>query len=74
MTTEKISIICVETGRGPAIDIMGVQCDTLLQRADGQKIEIYMRDDTIEITVAGKDLVYTVDMQTGKMKLLKVTK
>lgn len=42
----------------------------ILETEEGNKFAICMRDDTVEMTVAGSDEWYRADMETGRIESL----
>lgn len=42
----------------------------ILETEEGNHFAICMRDDTVEMTVAGSDMWFRADMDTGKIKEL----
>lgn len=47
---------------------LGISDVILLRTSGGDEFTLYMRDDTIEMSVPGSDIFYSVDMETGKIE------
>jgi len=58
----------ISVGEDRTILLQEIFCNTVLETAEGNRLAICMRDDTIEMNVVGHHPCwYRVNMQTGKI-------
>lgn len=58
----------IEISEGKLIILKEIFCDTVLETAEGNRLSICMRDDTVEMSVPGTNKWFRVDMETGDIQ------
>ncbi len=60
-----------QSDEGPVLELGEIFCNTVLKTAEGNKLAICMRDDTIEMSVVGTNRWFRVDMKSGIIYAMK---
>jgi len=59
-----------KAGEDTCLLLKEIYSNTILETAEGNQLAICMRDDTIEMSVVGKDKWFRVDIETGLIEAM----